>query len=130
MVNVQVVNELIGEIASASNEQSAGVGEISKAIVQLESATQQNASVVHDAAHRAMSFQEEATRLTQVVSRFTIEEAPVRAPASGTASGTASRHREPVAQPAPAAAPVRALLPPRSMRRATAGTNDGDWKEF
>lgn len=129
VVNVQVVNELIGEIASASKEQSAGVGEINKAIVQLESVTQQNASVVQGAAQRAMSFQDEADRLTQVVSRFRIHEAPAHAE-SPNPSGKSVK---PSAQPAPSGARVTALraLPAASQaRRAAAGANDGEWKEF
>jgi methyl-accepting chemotaxis protein len=70
--SVQRANELIGNIATASAEQSTGVGEINRAIVQLESVTQQNAALVEAAAANALSFQGEAGRLTEVVSRFRI----------------------------------------------------------
>ena len=81
VASVQRGNGLIGEIASASAEQSAGVEEINKAIMQLENVTQQNAALVEAAAAKSMSFQEEADRLIQVVARFKIEEeAPVPSP--------------------------------------------------
>jgi methyl-accepting chemotaxis protein len=67
-------NELVGEIATASGEQSAGLAEINKAIAQLESVTQENAGLVQQAAARAHSFQEQADRLLQVVARFTVAE--------------------------------------------------------
>jgi methyl-accepting chemotaxis protein len=84
VVSVQRANELIGTIATASAEQSAGVGEINRAIVQLESVTQENASLVEAAAASSASFQQEADRLTRVVSRFRIAgEAAQAAPRPG-----------------------------------------------
>jgi methyl-accepting chemotaxis protein len=68
--SVQRANQLIGTIATASAEQSVGVGEINRAIVQLESVTQENAGLVQAAAASSHSFEQEAQRLTQVVARF------------------------------------------------------------
>ena len=70
--SVQRANELIGTIATASAEQSAGVGEINRAIVQLETVTQENAGLVQSAAASSRSFQQEATRLSEVVARFQV----------------------------------------------------------
>ncbi|MFC5499069.1 methyl-accepting chemotaxis protein [Caenimonas terrae] len=70
--SVQRANALIGTIATASAEQSAGVSEINKAIVHLETVTQENAALVEAAAAGSMSFQGEAQRLTEVVARFRI----------------------------------------------------------
>jgi methyl-accepting chemotaxis protein len=123
VVNVQTVNELIGEIASASDEQSAGVIEINKAIVQLEDVTQRNAGVVQDAAARVTSFQEEAGRLTQVVSRFRIGEdaQPVtRNPQTATIATTSHAAMKGMAP----------LLPPQRLREVAGGANDGLWEEF
>src|SRR5204863_9294454 len=72
VVSVQQVNQLIGEIAVASSEQSAGVGEINKAILQLESVTQQNAALVEEASASSLTFQEQAERLRALVARFKI----------------------------------------------------------
>ena len=74
VASVQRGNGLVGEIAAASAEQSSGVGEINKAIMQLETVTQQNAALVEAAAAKSLSFQEEADRLLQVVARFQTEE--------------------------------------------------------
>jgi len=70
VTSVQRGNELVGEIAAASAEQSSGVDEINRAILQLETVTQQNAALVEEAAARSHLFQEEADRLTQIVARF------------------------------------------------------------
>ncbi len=112
VINVQTMNELIGEIASASDQQSAGVTEINKAIVQLEGVTQRNASVVQDAVARVEGFQEEAQRLTQVVSRFQIEESV----------GISRRSSTVVATPP--------ILPVHRLRQVAGGANDGSWEEF
>jgi methyl-accepting chemotaxis protein len=71
--SVRQVTELIGQIAVASKEQSAGVEATNKAIVQMESVTQQNATLVQEAAAATLAFEEEARRLSQVVSKFKID---------------------------------------------------------
>jgi methyl-accepting chemotaxis protein len=76
VASVQQANRLVGEIALASNEQSTGIAELNKAVVQLEGVTQENAALVEEAAAKAMSFQQEADRLTEIVARFKTTEAP------------------------------------------------------
>jgi methyl-accepting chemotaxis protein len=83
--SVQRANELIGTIATASGEQSVGLGEINRAIVHLESVTQENAALVEAAASSAHSFQEEAQRLTEAVANFRIGAEVVSAPVPGEA---------------------------------------------
>ncbi len=73
VMSVQKVNEVIGEIAMASSEQSAGVDDINKAIVQMDTVTQQNAALVEQAAAAALSFEEEASRLVNVVGAFKLD---------------------------------------------------------
>jgi methyl-accepting chemotaxis protein len=72
VTSVQRANELIGTIAMASAEQSVGVGEINRSIMQLEGVTQENAALVEAAAASSHAFQQEAHRLTEVVARFRI----------------------------------------------------------
>lgn len=78
LASVNSVSSLIAEVASASAEQSAGVDEINKAIVQLEGMTQQNTALVEQAAASALTFEEEAGRLTSVVSVFKLDAAESR----------------------------------------------------
>jgi methyl-accepting chemotaxis protein len=85
VTSVQRANALIGTIATASAEQSVGVEEINRAIVQLESVTQENASLVEAAAASSHSFQQEAHRLTEVVARFRIAGEAVLAPRRASA---------------------------------------------
>src|SRR5262245_8621948 len=64
------VRGLIREVAIASQEQSAGVEEIKKALGRLESVTQQNAGLVEETTAATLAFEEEAGRLTAAVGRF------------------------------------------------------------
>ena len=68
--SVAQVTQVLGAIAHASREQSAGVQEVSQAIAQIDAATQQNAALVEEAAGAAESFQHEARQLVDVVGRF------------------------------------------------------------
>jgi methyl-accepting chemotaxis protein len=89
VASVQRGNQLVGEIAAASAEQSSGVDEINKALVQLETVTQQNAALVEEAAARSHLFQEAADGLTQIVERFKVEEtaeAPLAQPRADVVS--------------------------------------------
>jgi methyl-accepting chemotaxis protein len=74
VVSVQQVSELIAEIAVASREQNSGVQEMNKALIQLESVTQQNAALVEEAAASAMTFQDEARRLFELVGQFRLDD--------------------------------------------------------
>lgn len=73
VVSVEKVSRLIGEVTTASGEQSAGVGEVNKAIMQLEGVTQQNAALVEEAAASTLHFQDEAARLLEVVGAFKLD---------------------------------------------------------
>ena len=82
---------VMADIASSSKEQSDGLDQINQAICQLDEVTQRNAALVEEAAAAAVSLQEQATCLTQVVAAFSTEgctaalqHAPQR-PASGPA---------------------------------------------
>jgi methyl-accepting chemotaxis protein len=64
------VSEIIGMISSASAEQSFGIEQINKAIMQIDRVTQQNAALVEQAAASASSMLEQAEHLTSTVSAF------------------------------------------------------------
>jgi methyl-accepting chemotaxis protein len=68
--SVQQVSEVIAGIAHASAEQNAGIAAINEAIVEIDSANQQNAAMVEEASAAAASFEHEARQLVEAVSRF------------------------------------------------------------
>nr|WP_276551380.1 methyl-accepting chemotaxis protein [Erwinia mallotivora] len=67
---VAQVNEVMKEIATASDEQNRGIGQVSQAMTEMDTTTQQNAALVEQSAAAAGSLQEEAGRLEQAVAFF------------------------------------------------------------
>ncbi|AMO99894.1 methyl-accepting chemotaxis (MCP) signaling domain protein [Collimonas arenae] len=70
VTSVKRVTDIVGEIATASQEQSIGIEQVNHAITQMDEVTQQNAALVEQAAAAAASLQEQAANLAQVVSVF------------------------------------------------------------
>jgi len=71
--SVKRVSDIIGEITSASGEQSQGISEINGAVAQLDQMTQQNAALVEESTAAAESLKEQAMRLAEVVGTFKLE---------------------------------------------------------
>jgi methyl-accepting chemotaxis protein len=67
---VRRVNDLIGEINNATQEQKQGIGQVSNAVSQLDRVTQQNAALVEESAAAADSLSQQTRRLVDAVSRF------------------------------------------------------------
>ncbi|RBP56982.1 methyl-accepting chemotaxis sensory transducer with TarH sensor [Brenneria salicis ATCC 15712 = DSM 30166] len=64
------VTDIMGEIASASDEQSRGISQVGQAIAEMDSVTQQNAALVQQASSAAASLEEQAAVLTRAVATF------------------------------------------------------------
>jgi methyl-accepting chemotaxis protein len=67
---VKRVTDLIGEISSASSEQSAGIGQVNESVTKMDQSTQQNAALVEQSAAAAASLRDQAERLAQAVAVF------------------------------------------------------------
>ena len=73
---VERVTTIMGEIASASEEQSSGVEAVGNAVSQLDQVTQQNAALVEESAAAAASLKQQAQSLVQAVSVFNVGTSP------------------------------------------------------
>ncbi|QGH87171.1 methyl-accepting chemotaxis protein [Shigella dysenteriae] len=71
------VTDIMGEIASASDEQSRGIVQVALAVSEMDRVTQQNASLVQESAAAAAALEEQASRLTQAVSAFRLAASPL-----------------------------------------------------
>ncbi|ELC7325875.1 Tar ligand binding domain-containing protein [Salmonella enterica] len=71
---VKRVTDIMLDIAAASDEQSRGIVQVSQAISEMDKVTQQNASLVEEASAAAASLEEQATRLTQAVDAFRLQD--------------------------------------------------------
>ena len=121
------VTDIMGEITSATHEQTIGIEQINMAIAQMDEVTQQNAALVEEAAAASQSMQDQAGELAHVVGFFktgnhvasAAKLAPVRmAPAAPAIA-------RPVAKPAPARKAVAAAPARRSNAAA-----ESEWEEF
>ncbi|MFP4137017.1 MAG: methyl-accepting chemotaxis protein [Halomonas sp.] len=77
------VNDILGEITAASEEQSNGIAQINSAVAEMDQVTQQNAARVQDSARAAGELEHQATMLSNAVGAFRLrghgmEQAPKR----------------------------------------------------
>ena len=68
------VTDIMGEIASASDEQSRGIDQVGLAVAEMDRVTQQNAALVEESASAAAALEEQASRLTEAVAVFRIQQ--------------------------------------------------------
>jgi methyl-accepting chemotaxis protein len=68
--SVRRVTDIMGEISSASAEQTTEIEQINRAVNHMDESTQQNAALVEQASAAAESMQEQASKLAQLVSVF------------------------------------------------------------
>jgi methyl-accepting chemotaxis protein-1 (serine sensor receptor) len=147
VTSIKRVTDIVGEIASASVEQSSGVAQVGEAVSQMDHATQQNAALVEESAAAAESLKGQAQQLVQAVAVFKlVQEHHVAATARpGADSGAwglerrgADRAKNVVrpafrAKPAVTAATASAPAPaaqPSHLASAEARTGTDDWASF
>lgn len=79
---VKKVTDIVAEIAAASGEQSSGIDQVNRAVVQMDQSTQQNASLVEQAAASSKAIVERVNALDEMISRYQL----------GGGSGTTTVH--------------------------------------
>ena len=70
VASIRRVSGIVDEISAASAEQSSGVGMVGQAVAQMDSATQQNATMVEQGAAAAATLRDRAHGLVQAVAVF------------------------------------------------------------
>jgi methyl-accepting chemotaxis protein len=70
VVQIKSLDEVIAEIAAASKEQSAGVGEVNMAVSQMDKVTQSNAASAEENAAAANEMNTQARTLQQIVTQL------------------------------------------------------------
>jgi methyl-accepting chemotaxis protein len=74
VTSVKQVTDIMGEITTASQEQSSGIEQVNKAIAQMDEVTQRNAALVEEEASTADALQQQASKLAQTVSIFKLHD--------------------------------------------------------
>jgi methyl-accepting chemotaxis protein len=75
---VRRVTDIMGEISAASEEQSGGIEQVNRAVVQMDEVTQQNAALVEEAAAAAGSLEDQTRQLQAVLSGWKVASNPAR----------------------------------------------------
>ena len=70
VASVKKVNDVISEIAMASREQSSGIEQVNRAVMQMDAMTQQNAALVEEATAASISMTDHAQTLIQMMGRY------------------------------------------------------------
>ena len=142
VASVRRVSDLIGEITASSTEQRDGINQVNQAVSNLDQMTQQNAALVEESSAAAMALQEQAGRLSQVVSVFRIghqeqfkQAAPRLAPVPVSATAPAVKPAQAVSR-----APSKVVAAANPALAASVGKNkfadipakaaDDDWETF
>ena len=155
VTSVKKVSDIVAEIAAASREQSSGIDQVGRAVMQMDELTQQNAALVEEATAASQSLAEQSRDLNQLMARYstgsaertrsavTPRTAPAKAPtaeprrtsrASKAQADAQRRHTgartTPVATPAAKSArqAIADIATTASVRKASG--DDGEWQEF
>ncbi len=124
VTSVELVTDIMSGIATASQEQSAGIEQVNQAVGQMDEATQQNAALVEEAAAAAESLQDQAGKLTQAVSIFKLSAG--RQAARDAQVDIPVLHNQ--VKPKLKAAPARMATKPK--KRAVGGGSSEGWERF
>jgi methyl-accepting chemotaxis protein len=118
--SVRRVADIMGEINAATREQTLGIEQINMAISQMDQTTQQNASLVEEAAAASETLQHQATELSDAVRVFRLDDLPpVAAP------------RRAVRQPVPRYTPPSRALSVLPAAHARPAPEAGEsWEAF
>ncbi|RJG26376.1 methyl-accepting chemotaxis protein [Massilia cavernae] len=120
--SVKRVTDIMSEITAATQEQTAGIEQINQAISQMDEVTQQNASLVEEAAAASQAMQDQAGSLSQAVSVFKLDAAQAAALAKASAA--------PQLKKSQTKARVAATAPQRRLVALASAAKGNDWEEF
>ncbi|MGH8318975.1 MAG: methyl-accepting chemotaxis protein, partial [Steroidobacteraceae bacterium] len=72
VASVKKVSDIVAEIAAASREQSTGIEQVNRAIMQMDELTQQNAALVEEATASSQAMAEQVRGLNEMLARFQV----------------------------------------------------------
>ncbi|WP_128000885.1 methyl-accepting chemotaxis protein [Piscinibacter defluvii] len=141
--SIQRVTDIMGEISSASVEQSSGVAQVGQAVNQMDQATQQNAALVEQSAAAAEGLKGQARQLVDAVAVFRLSHdagyrtaAPAPTPAATVRAAVPAKKpaakplAAPVAKPAAKASEKPAVKPAAPTDAALAAAGTDSWETF
>src|SRR5262249_12552193 len=143
--SVKKVSDIVAEIAAASREQSAGIAQVNRAVLQMDELTQQNAALVEQATTASQSMSHEAHALYELMGTYRLGDLvrPTQASHTNSAAAVGGQHQasghRADSNDAKLTARVERHSPPRAPSRASGSAqaaaaavvdDDGEWQEF
>jgi methyl-accepting chemotaxis protein I, serine sensor receptor len=116
VLSVKKVSDIVAEIAAASREQSAGIEQVNRAVVQMDELTQQDAALVEQATAASQQLTAQVQGLQELLARYRGDS---QAPAPRSVGMTSVAARATIAAKAATAkaATANAAMPVRTERR-------------
>ena len=142
VASVKKVSDIVAEIAAASREQSAGIGQVNQAVLQMDELTQQNAALVEQATSASQSMAHEAHALHEMMGAYRLGDlvrpqashAPgvTRAARAQSAAGAAAdrTNEETAPKNARRGSAPRSRTCGNAQVAAAAADGDSEWQEF
>jgi len=126
---VKKVSDIVAEIAAASQEQSGGIEQVNKAVMQMDEVTQQNGALVEEAAASSVALDEQAKVLDNLVGFFAIDDSRGKSTGKKVGArsfGTGPKRDGAVSDVSRGHSKQRKAT--RAPQRPT--EDDGSWEEF
>jgi len=145
VTSIRRVTDIMGEISSASTEQSLGVAQVGESVTQMDHTTQQNAALVEQMAAAASSLKGQAQDLVKTVAVFKLNEgsramSAVSPRPTSSVSYSAPKAIAAAKRPAtqvsvkpkavPVSAPPKTLAKPAAKPVVQAAAGADDWESF
>jgi len=121
---IKKVTDIVFEIAAASNEQSSGIDQVNKAVSQMDEMTQQNASLVEEAASASKSLEDQADALIILMSAFKLDEN------NTTFTGNSMRGQTVNAMPKPEITLIHNKESSQMPVKRVANAGASNWEDF
>jgi len=149
VASVKKVSDIVAEIAAASREQSSGIEQVNRAVMQMDELTQQNAALVEEATAASQAMAEQVRGLNQMLDRYRVNDmiegaksfgAPTATSTPAAQGGRAERRsaQRPWSDKSKSAARVEAAAQRSARATGTHGAapaasepkGDSEWREF
>ena len=129
ILSVKKVSDIVAEIAAASQEQADGIKQVNTSILQMDEMTQQNASLVEEAAAASESMGAQADELNTLVKYFKLNESEQK-----LQDDSKTKHRKLLPEEAAArketlqSTLTHAKSLPKTLKKVD--SDDSEWEEF
>ncbi|MBS0418259.1 MAG: hypothetical protein JSR66_11130 [Proteobacteria bacterium] len=143
VASVKKVSDIVAEIAAASREQSSGIEQVNRAVMQMDELTQQNAALVEQATAASQAMAEQVRGLNQMLDRYRVKDM-IESAKSYTAAPAATpsqrAERRNGSRPWSGRGKTSVSVPAVSTQARASGSlaaavvqdvkNDTEWREF